>query len=73
MSNTPPPLDALPRTIGASATRALRAAGITTLEHLTRHREADVLALHGVGPKAARLLREALAAHGLTFAPARST
>ncbi|NEE36127.1 DNA-binding protein, partial [Streptomyces sp. SID7982] len=29
---------------------------------------AEVLALHGVGPKAIRVLREALAAEGLAFA-----
>jgi hypothetical protein len=32
------------------------------------HRSEDLLALHGVGPKAVRLLRAALAEHGMSFA-----
>ena len=53
----------LPR-VGAPAARALAAAGITTLEHVADRTEADLLALHGVGPHAVRALREALAARG---------
>ena len=53
--------------IGAPATRALAGAGLTRLSQLTEHREADVSALHGVGPEAVRLLREALAQRGLSF------
>jgi hypothetical protein len=53
--------------IGAPATRALRAAGLTTLESLTRVTEDDVAALHGVGPVALERLREALAEAGLAF------
>ena len=59
--------DALPR-IGAPATRALAAAGITTLPQVSALTEAELLAMHGVGPKAIRLLREAMAERGLTFA-----
>ena len=59
--------DTLPR-IGAPATRALAAEGITRLADLTQHRSEDLLALHGVGPKAIRLLREALAEQGMSFA-----
>ncbi|GEK23469.1 helix-hairpin-helix domain-containing protein [Cellulomonas xylanilytica] len=58
-STTPTPL---PRGIGAPATRALALVGITTLDDV---RDADLdalLALHGVGPKAIQVLREALAA-----------
>jgi hypothetical protein len=54
--------------IGAPATRALRAAGLTTLESLTQVTEAHVAALHGVGPIALDRLREALAEAGLSFA-----
>lgn len=57
----------LPR-IGAPATRALRAVGITTLEQVARMAEAELAALHGVGPIAIDRLREALAARGLSFA-----
>ncbi|GAB3447393.1 hypothetical protein GCM10027517_31130 [Phycicoccus ginsengisoli] len=57
----------LPR-IGAPATRALRAEGIWTLEQVRALREDQLAALHGVGPMALRLLRDALAEHGWDFA-----
>lgn len=59
----------LPR-IGAPATRALRAVGITTLEQVAGMAEAELVALHGVGPMAIDRLREALAGRGLSFAGA---
>lgn len=58
--------EALPR-IGAPATRALAAAGVTRLAELTDHGAGDLLALHGVGPKAVELLRAALAERGMWF------
>jgi len=58
----------LPRSIGRPARRALAAAGHTRLTQLTLVSEAELLRLHGVGPRAIRLLREALAAQGLAFA-----
>jgi hypothetical protein len=51
----------LPRSIGAPATRALREAGLVTLESLGSVTEADLAAMHGVGPIAIARLREALA------------
>ena len=57
--------------ISQPALRALRGAGIERLEDCTRWREADLAAMHGVGPAAIRVLGEALAARGLRFAPAR--
>jgi hypothetical protein len=57
----------IPR-IGAPATRALRAAGLVTLESLATVTEAEVAGLHGVGPMAIDRLREALADAGLGFA-----
>lgn len=54
--------------IGAPATRALNLAGITRLEHVTQFREAELMKLHGIGPKAIRMLRAALAERGLAFA-----
>jgi len=53
--------------IGAPARRALAGAGISRLDQLPTVSEADLLALHGVGPRAVRLLREALAQRGLSF------
>ncbi|MEZ4541456.1 MAG: DNA-binding protein [Chloroflexota bacterium] len=57
-----------PPGISQPALRALLEAGYTSLEHLTAITAADALALHGMGPKGIRLLREALAARGLSFA-----
>ena len=57
----------LPR-VGAPATRALRAEGVWTLEAVRGWREADLAALHGVGPKAIGFLRDALAERGWSFA-----
>ena len=53
--------------IGAPATRALAAAGITRLQQLTEQRAEDLLALHGMGPKAIRLLQAALKERGMSF------
>ena len=48
----------IPHRVGAPARRAFNAAGYTTLEELLAADEADLLALHGVGPRAVRILRE---------------
>jgi hypothetical protein len=53
--------------IGRPAASALGLAGITTLEKVAEHTEKELLALHGMGPTAVRILREALAASGLGF------
>lgn len=58
--------DILPK-IGAPATRALASIGITRLAQLADHRAQDLLALHGFGPRAIKLLQEALDAKGLSF------
>lgn len=58
----------LPASIGTPATRALHGAGITTLDALTTRTRAELLSLHGFGPKAARVLAEALGERGLSFA-----
>jgi hypothetical protein len=65
-SPTPDTSD-FPLGIGKPALRALTGAGYSTLDQLTRAREADLLRLHGFGPKALRLLRAALAEQGKTF------
>ncbi|PRX49362.1 hypothetical protein B0I33_103397 [Prauserella shujinwangii] len=57
----------LPAGIGKPATRALRQAGLLTLAQVAAHGERDLLALHGVGPKAIRVLREALAEQGMSL------
>lgn len=58
----------LPQSIGRTARQVLALAGYTRLAQLTAVSEAELLRLHGVGPKAIRLLREALAAQSLAFA-----
>jgi hypothetical protein len=57
----------LPKAIGRPATQALASAGITTLDHVAGLTEAELSALHGVGPKAVRILAETLSATGRAF------
>src|SRR6185436_2566710 len=58
--------------IGAPATRALEAAGYTHFEQLTKVTEAELGRLHGMGPKALGILREALREKKLSFVKAGS-
>lgn len=60
------PSSDLPR-IGAPATRALASIGVTRLEQVADLSEAELLALHGFGPRALRLLTEALEARGMSL------
>jgi hypothetical protein len=57
-----------PAGIGKPATQAFIAAGYNRLEQFTKITEADLLQLHGVGPKALGIVRSALNARGLSFA-----
>ena len=57
----PGKVGALPRAIGMPATQALIRAGNTNLAQVAGLTDAELLAMHGVGPRAVRLLREALA------------
>lgn len=57
----------LPGNIGAPATRALTAAGYTELRQLANVPAVELRKLHGVGPKALRLLQEALEAQGMSL------
>ena len=61
MTGVPAPLP----NVGRPATAALASAGILTLADLTGWSRADVAKLHGVGPKALRILDAALEAAGL--------
>lgn len=49
------------------ALRALNNAGYTKLEQLTNVSEKELAKLHGMGPKALGILKEALKAKGLAF------
>lgn len=47
-----------PKEIGNPATNALVAANITTLKQVSKMSDKELLTIHGVGPKAVRVLRE---------------
>lgn len=54
--------------LAAPAQRALLAAGITCLEDLTKFTEAQIKALHGMGPNALGSIKQALKTSGLSLA-----
>lgn len=53
--------------IGRPANSALLVEGITTLDEVAAFGRKRLLALHGVGPKAVRILSEALDERGIAF------
>lgn len=57
----------LPKNVPAPAMRAFVAAGYDSLEKFTAVSEKELLMLHGVGPKAIRILKEMMAEKGLSF------
>jgi DNA-directed RNA polymerase alpha subunit len=67
-SGSDEPKSDFPSELSIPARRALAGAGYARLEQLTKVTEAEVLKLHGMGPKALDLLRSVLAARGLSFA-----
>jgi hypothetical protein len=58
----------LPGGLAQPALRALKGAGITTLEELSKFSEAEIKYLHGIGPNALTNLKSALSHRGLSFA-----
>lgn len=54
--------------LAAPARRALAGAGVTDLSDLAQMTEADVMALHGMGPNAMTTLKAAMKAKRLSFA-----
>ena len=58
------PLDTLPK-IGAPATRALQGAGYHALRQLAGVSRDELARLHGMGPKALRIIEAALEEHHL--------
>ncbi len=69
MADTPDvrPVGDLPDSIGKTAARELSLNGIASLAQVARHSPSELLAIHGVGPKAVRILGEALADKGLAY------
>jgi hypothetical protein len=61
-----PPPD-FPKGIGAPATRALTGAGYGNLDTLAGVPASELGKLHGMGPKALRILQEALEETGRTL------
>jgi predicted flap endonuclease-1-like 5' DNA nuclease len=61
------PVGDLPNEIGKTAARELKEHDITTLAQVAARTKKELLAIHGVGPKAVRILGEALAKKGLDF------
>lgn len=57
-----------PAEIGKVARRELALNGYTRYKQLTKVTSADLLGIHGVGPKAVRILNEELNSRGLSFA-----
>lgn len=72
MTDTPQPLDdfgtEFPHAIGQVAKRELAAHGFHRYDDLIRATRRELLAIHGIGPKAVRLLGEELARQGRGFA-----
>lgn len=64
---THPNRAAFPDGIGGPALRALHGAGVASMADLEAWTEADLRALHGMGPRALGILRDALAASGRGF------
>ena len=69
MADTPDvrPVGDLPDEIGKTAARELSLHGITSLRQVADHSKKELLAIHGVGPKAISILGDALAARGLDY------
>lgn len=60
--------DGFMKKLSAPSQRALKAAGITTLQELASKTRKELLALHGFGPSSIRILEPVLKENGLDFA-----
>lgn len=69
MAQTPDlrPVGDLPDEIGKTAARELSLNGISSLQQVAAHSKKELLAIHGVGPKAIAILGDALSRNGLDF------
>jgi hypothetical protein len=56
-----------PAGLAQPALRALAAAGYSSIDELAKVREEDLMALHGMGPKAFETIRAALKSRGQAF------
>lgn len=62
------PVTDFPKT-SRPAEQALIAAGFTRMEQLNGRCEAELLKLHGMGPKAMGILKQSLEERGMSLAP----
>ena len=67
------PTDGFPRRIGKVVPAAFAEQGIHNLEQAARYTEKELLAIHGVGPKGIRILKEELAMRGMSLRPDNAT
>jgi predicted flap endonuclease-1-like 5' DNA nuclease len=67
------PATEFPKSIGKVATRELARSGYTQFDQLAKVSEKTLLAIHGVGPKAIRILAQELNNRGLEFAESPSS
>ncbi|MCU0624168.1 MAG: hypothetical protein MUF53_09930 [Gemmatimonadaceae bacterium] len=66
-SPTHPNAEAFPHGLSGPALRALAHAGIASMAQLAQRTEAEIAALHGIGPKALRQLADGLARQARHF------
>ena len=62
------PPDAFFLKLAKPAQRALANAGITSLEQLATYSEQEIALMHGIGPNAFRVIKQAFKTQGLSFA-----
>lgn len=53
--------------VSKPALRALDSINVKTLKDVAKYSEAELLVLHGFGPKGIRILKEVMDEHGLKF------
>jgi hypothetical protein len=61
----------MPKGLAKPAQRALAGAGLRDLQELSKWTEGQVMALHGMGPRAMEMLKAAMKEKGVTFASGR--
>lgn len=71
MATKPPLSSPFPQGVARPAQRALATIGVTRLEQTTRFTEQELQSLHGMGPKAIRLIKAALKHQGKALARPR--
>ena len=69
MTKKPQPISSLRPGLSQPAIRALAGAGYTRLDQLAKASQAELLKLHGFGPKGIRIIREALEERGKSMRP----